>query len=98
MCCDQPTSVPGCSEVGASTPGSAGSFSQPDGRWSDWLFPPGSFGTEPAILAGTPILTMSVAGMIAMKQSPLRNGRPCGRRPQVLRELAAGAHPQPSMW
>ena len=24
-----------------------GSFSQPRGRWSDWLFPPGSFGYEP---------------------------------------------------
>ena len=24
-----------------------GSFSQPQGRWSDWLFPPGSFGHEP---------------------------------------------------
>jgi hypothetical protein len=24
-----------------------GSFSRPLGRWSDWLFPPGSFGDEP---------------------------------------------------
>ena len=29
-----------------------GSFSQPLGRWSDWLFPPGSFGDEPGILDG----------------------------------------------
>ena len=33
-----------------------GSFSQPLGRWSDWLFPPGSFGDEPGPLDGTPVL------------------------------------------
>src|SRR6201996_8479108 len=55
-----------------------GSFSQPLGRWPDWLFPPGSFGNEPGTLDGMPVLTMSVAGMLAMKkQYPnLRNGRP----------------------
>ena len=54
-----------------------GSSSQPLGRFSDWLFPPGSFGDEPVILDGAPVLAMSVAGMLAMKeQFPLlRNGR-----------------------
>jgi hypothetical protein len=72
-----------------------GSFSQPLGRWSDWLFPPGSFADEPGTLDGTPVLAMSVAGMLAMKEQfpHLRNGRPW--RPKdiadisVLRELAA---------
>jgi hypothetical protein len=45
-----------------------GSFSQPHGRWSDWLFPPGSFGDEPVTLDGTPVLVMSVSGMLAMKE------------------------------
>jgi hypothetical protein len=55
-----------------------GSFSQPLGRWSDWLFPPGSFGDEPVMLDGTPVLAMSVTGMLAMKEQypHLRNGRP----------------------
>lgn len=55
-----------------------GSFSQPEGRWSDWLFPPGSFDDEPIVLEGTPVLAMSVAGMLAMKEQfpHLRNGRP----------------------
>jgi hypothetical protein len=55
-----------------------GSFSQPQGQWSDWLFPPGSLGDEPGTLDGTPVLAMSVAGMLAMnEQFPhLRNGRP----------------------
>jgi hypothetical protein len=55
-----------------------GSFSQPLGRFSDWLFPPGSFGDEPVTLDGTPALAMSVAGMLAMKEQfpQLRNGRP----------------------
>jgi Aminoglycoside-2''-adenylyltransferase len=53
-----------------------GSFSQPLGRWSDWLFPPGSFGDEPGTLDGTPVLAMSVSGMLAMKEQypHLRNG------------------------
>ena len=55
-----------------------GSFSQPLGRWSDWLFPPGSFGDEPGVLDSTPVPAMSVAGMLAMKEQfpNLRNGRP----------------------
>ena len=74
-----------------------GSFSQPLGRWSDWLFPPGSFGDEPVMLDGTPVLAMSVSGMLAMKEQfpTLRNGRPW--RPKdvddidTLRRLAAQA-------
>jgi len=55
-----------------------GAFSQPDGRWSDWRFPPGSFPPETVVLDGFPVLAMSLAGMLAMKQQypDLRNGRP----------------------
>jgi len=57
---------------------SDGSFSQPLGRFSDWLFPPGSFGDIPVMLDGTPVLAMSVSGMLAMKEQypHLRNGGP----------------------
>lgn len=78
-----------------------GSFSQPDGRFSDWLFPPGSFGDEPVTLDGVPVLAMSAAGMLAMKEQypHLLNGGPW--RPKdiddikVLRRLATGADKQP---
>lgn len=78
---------------------SDGSFSQPFGRFSDWLFPPGSFGDEPVTLDGTPLLAMSVSGMLAMKEQfpHLRNGRPW--RPKditdmgVLRRLASEEGP-----
>jgi hypothetical protein len=79
----------------------AGSFSQPLGRWSDWLFPPGSFGDEPGMLDGTPVLAMSVAGMLAMKEQfpHLRNGRPWRQKDigdiEMLRRLAAEASAQP---
>jgi hypothetical protein len=55
-----------------------GSSVQLLGRFSDWLFPPGSFGHEPVLLDGTPVLAMSVAGMLAMKEQfpTLRNGGP----------------------
>jgi hypothetical protein len=55
-----------------------GSFSQPLGRWSDWLFPPGSFGDQPGALDGIPVPAMSVSGMLAMKEQypQLSNGRP----------------------
>jgi len=72
-----------------------GLFSQPLGRWSDWLFPPGSFGDEPGVLDGTPVLAMSVSGMLAMKQQfpNLRNGRPWRQKDiadiEILRRLAA---------
>jgi hypothetical protein len=74
-----------------------GAFSQPLGRWSDWLFPPGSFGEEPAMLDGTPVLAMSASGMLAMKEQypNLRNGRPWRPKDihdiEVLRDLAAQA-------
>jgi Aminoglycoside-2''-adenylyltransferase len=72
-----------------------GSFSQPRGRFSDWLFPPGSFGDEPGTLDGTPVPAMSVAGMLAMKEQfpHLRNGRPWRQKDiddiGILRELIA---------
>ena len=74
-----------------------GSFYQLQGRWSDWLFPPGSFGDEPGMLDGTPVLAMSVAGMLAMKEQfpHLRNGRPWRQKDiddiEILRGLAAEA-------
>jgi len=73
-----------------------GSFSQPLGRFSDWLFPPGSFGDEPVLLDGTPVLAMSAAGMLAMKEQfpHLRHGRPWRQKDigdmELLRGLAAG--------
>jgi hypothetical protein len=72
-----------------------GSFSQPQGRWSDWLFPPGSFGAEPGTFERTPVLAMSVSGMIAMKEQypHLRNGGPWRQKDiddlEILRGLAA---------
>lgn len=78
---------------------SDGSFSQPLGRWSDWLFPPGSFGDEPVTLDDTPVLAMSVSGMLAMKeQFPyLRNGRPWRQKDiadiEILRGLVAEEGP-----
>jgi Aminoglycoside-2''-adenylyltransferase len=64
-----------------------GSFSQPLGRWSDWLFPPGSFGDKPVMVYGTPVLAMSVSGMLAMKEQypRLRNGRPW--RPKDIADI-----------
>jgi hypothetical protein len=72
-----------------------GSFSQPSGRFSDWLFPPGSFGDEPVTLDGTPVLAMSVSGMLAMREQfpHLRNGRPWRQKDiadmEILRGLAS---------
>ncbi len=73
-----------------------GSFSQPLGRFSDWLFPPGSSGDEPGTLDGTPVLAMSVSGMLAMKEQfpHLHNGRAWRQKDiadiGILRRLAAG--------
>jgi hypothetical protein len=73
-----------------------GGFSQPDGRFSDWLFPPGSFEDRPVTLVGIPVLAMSVAGMLAMKEQfpQLRNGRPWRPKDvadiETLRRLADG--------
>ena len=78
-----------------------GSFSQPRGRWSDWLFPPGSFGDEPGTLDGTPVLAMSVAGMLAMKEQfpHLCSGRPLRQKDiddlKILRGLAAETDARP---
>jgi len=64
-----------------------GSSTQLLGRWSDWQFPPESFGDEPGMLDGTPALAMSVSGMLAMKEQfpHLRNGRPW--RPKDIRDI-----------
>ena len=70
------------------------SLCQPMGRWSDWVFPPGSFGDEPVMLEGAPVLVMSVSGMLAMKEQypRLRNGRPWRQKDlrdmELLRVLA----------
>lgn len=70
-----------------------GSFSQPSGRWSDWLFPPESFAEEPVTFEGTSVLVMSVSGMLAMKEQypKLRNGSPWREKDiadiDMLREL-----------
>lgn len=64
-----------------------GTFS-PQGRWADWVFPPDSFDENPALLDGTPVLTMSTAGMLAMKEQypTLGNGRPW--RDKDIRDIA----------
>jgi Aminoglycoside-2''-adenylyltransferase len=53
-------------------------FIQTQGRFDDWVFPIGSFPDEPVELEGVPVLAMSVAGMLAMKEQypHLRTGRP----------------------
>ena len=78
-----------------------GSFSQPRGRFSDWVFPPGSFGDDPGTLDGTPVLAMSVSGMLAMKEQfpQLRNGRPWRQKDiddiEILRGLETTAKAAP---
>jgi len=78
-----------------------GAFIQLQGRWSDWLFPPGPFGSEPGVLDGVPVLAMSVAGMLAMKEQypGLRNGGPWRQKDiddiKVLQRLAAESGVQP---
>jgi hypothetical protein len=64
-----------------------GGFSQPSGRWSDWLFPPDSFANDAVTFEGTPVLAMSAAGMLAMKEQypGLRNGRPW--RPKDIADM-----------
>ncbi|WP_152361161.1 nucleotidyltransferase domain-containing protein [Microlunatus speluncae] len=59
----------------------------PEGRWSDWVFPAGSFPEEPVEFAGLAARAMSVAGMVAMKEQypGLRNGSPL--RDKDLRDL-----------
>ena len=78
-----------------------GSFIQLQGRWSDWRFPPGSSGDEPGTLDGEPVLAMSVAGMLAMKEQypHLRNGGPWRQKDiddiETLRGLAAQGDERP---
>jgi hypothetical protein len=74
-----------------------GAFVQLEGRWSDWVFPPDSFGDESGMLDGFAVPVMSIAGMLAMKvQFPtLRNGRPWRDKDigdiEVLREMLSGS-------
>jgi hypothetical protein len=76
-----------------------GAFSQPDGRWSDWLFPPNSFADEAVTLAGSRVLVMSTAGMLAMKEQypQLRKGGPWRPKDiadiETLKALVAGDPP-----
>jgi aminoglycoside-2''-adenylyltransferase len=78
-----------------------GAFIQLEGRWSDWLFPPGSFSDEPGALDGMPVRAMSVAGMLAMKEQypHLRNGGPWRQKDiddiKVLRRLVTEADERP---
>jgi len=74
---------------------SDGLFSHPLGRFSDWLFPPGSFGEEPVTLDGTQVLAMSVSGMLAMKEQfpSLRNGRPWRQKDITDMEILRGLAP-----
>jgi hypothetical protein len=77
-----------------------GGFVQLQGRWSDWVFPPDSFGEEPGMLDGVVVPVMSVAGMLAMKEQfpTLRNGRPWRDKDigdiEVLRGLLYGPRSQ----
>jgi hypothetical protein len=69
-----------------------GAFTQ-EGRWSDWVFPAGSFGDDEGVLDGLPVPTMSLAGMLAMKEQypRLRHGGPWRAKDirdiETLREL-----------
>jgi len=58
------------------------------GRWSDWIFPPGSFGDSTGTLQGHTVPTMSAEGMLAMKEqyASLRNGGPL--RDKDVRDIA----------
>jgi len=68
----------------------------PEGRWSDWRFPTGSFATTTGVLGGRLVPVMSAHGMLAMKTQygSLRNGRPLRAKDlldlPVLRALAGG--------
>lgn len=71
-------------------------WAHPEGRWSDWRFPPGSFGTATGKLGGQVVPVMSASGMLAMKTqyAGLRNGKPLREKDRLdlptLRALAAG--------
>ena len=59
------------------------------GRWSDWVFPPESFGTSQGDLDGLEVPTMRVEGMLAMKEqnATLRHGGPL--RDKDVHDIAA---------
>ena len=61
---------------------------RPQGRWSDWIFPAGSFDAQSGRLGGLQVPTMSVEGMLAMKvqYAALRNGK--SLREKDARDLA----------
>lgn len=69
------------------------------GRWSDWVFPPGSFAESKGEFDGASVPTMSVFGMLAMKEqyATLRNGGPLRGKDvgdiATLRALAARRGP-----
>jgi lincosamide nucleotidyltransferase A/C/D/E len=71
---------------------------QPDGtfttmgRWSDWVFPAGSFSDKPGVLDGIDVPAMSVAGMLAMKEQfpTLRNGNAWRAKDKTDVELLRG--------
>lgn len=64
-------------------------FAHPQGRWSDWRFPPGSFSHQVGAIGELKVPVMSTEGMLAMKSqySTLRNGRPL--RPKDVSDIAA---------
>jgi len=57
------------------------------GRWPDWVFPEGSFGDDIGLLDGMSVPTMSVAGMLAMKEQypHLKHGSPW--RPKDIADI-----------
>lgn len=59
-----------------------------EGRWSDWVFPAGSFGDDAGLLDGVSLPTMSPTGMLAMKEQypRLRNGG--ALRPKDVDDIA----------
>ena len=68
------------------------------GRWSDWVFPPNSFGEATGRIGGLVVPTMSIKGMLAMKEqyASLRNGKPLRTKDrsdiEVLRSLDNTSH------
>jgi len=72
------------------------------GRWSDWIFPPSSFGDSTGELDGLVVPTMSVERMLAMKEqyASLRNGGPLRDKDvhdiAVLTTLVDRPHPNSS--
>jgi hypothetical protein len=67
------------------------------GRWDDWVFPPGSFGTVLGQLQTLRVPVMSAAGMLTMKEqyASLRNGKPLREKDRrdipILRQLLGAA-------